>query len=99
MTAFKAACVQLNSGNDLAANLHAAETAIRSAAASGAQLIMLPEYAAMMDGSGRVLYSLNLAGAGVGPANDASLWLYTPGSGNTLLVREGESAPGTAGAT
>jgi len=55
MTAFKAACVQLNSGNDLAANLHAAETAIRSAAASGAQLIMLPEYAAMMDGSGRVM--------------------------------------------
>ncbi len=55
MTAFKAACVQLNSGNDLAANLQAAETAIRSAAASGAQLIMLPEYAAMMDGSGRVM--------------------------------------------
>ena len=55
MTAFKAACVQLNSGNDLAANLRAAETAIRSAAASGAQLIMLPEYAAMMDGSGRVM--------------------------------------------
>ena len=55
MTAFKAACVQLNSGNDLAANLRAAETAIRSAAASGAELIMLPEYAAMMDGSGRVM--------------------------------------------
>ena len=55
MTAFKAACVQLNSGNDLAANLRAAETAIRSAVASGAQLIMLPEYAAMMDGSGRVM--------------------------------------------
>ena len=55
MTAFKAACVQLNSGNDLAANLRVAETAIRSAAASGAQLIMLPEYAAMMDGSGRVM--------------------------------------------
>ena len=55
MTAFKAACVQLNSGSDMAANLGAAETAIRSAAGSGAQLIMLPEYAAMMDGSGRVM--------------------------------------------
>ncbi len=55
MTAFKAACVQLNSGNDMAANLRAAEMAIRSAAGSGAHLIMLPEYAAMMDGSGRVM--------------------------------------------
>src|SRR3954466_3401299 len=55
MTAFKAACVQLNSGSDMAANLAAAETFIRSAAAQGAQLIMLPEYAVMMDGSGRVM--------------------------------------------
>ena len=55
MTAFKAACVQLNSGNDMDANLRAAETAIRSAAADGAQLIMLPEYAALLDGSGRVM--------------------------------------------
>jgi deaminated glutathione amidase len=55
MTAFKAACVQLNSGNDMAANLLAAETFIRSAAADGANLIMLPEYAVMMDGSGRVM--------------------------------------------
>ena len=52
-----------------------------------------------IDSNGRVLYSLNLAGAGVGTANDASLWLYTPGSGNTLLAREGQIAPGTAGAT
>jgi predicted amidohydrolase len=55
MTAFTAACVQLNSGNDMEANLRAAETAIRSAAARGAQLIMLPEYAALLDGSGRVM--------------------------------------------
>ena len=53
----------------------------------------------LMDGNGRVLYSLNLAGTGVSASNDASLWLYTPGSGNTLLVREGQLAPGTAGAT
>ena len=55
MTAFKAACVQLNSGNDMDANLRAAEDAIRGAAAGGAQLIMLPEYAALLDGSGRVM--------------------------------------------
>ena len=55
MTAFKVACVQLNSGNDMTANLRAAEDAIRGAAAGGAQLIMLPEYAALLDGSGRVM--------------------------------------------
>lgn len=55
MTAFKAACVQLNSGNDMDANLRAAETAVRAAAAGGAQLIMLPEYAALLDGSGRTM--------------------------------------------
>ena len=55
MTAFKAACVQLNSGNDMAANLQAAETAIRSASGSGAELILLPEYIALLDGSGRVM--------------------------------------------
>lgn len=55
MTAFKAACVQLNSGNDMAANLEAAEFFIRKAAADGAQLIMLPEYAVLLDGSGRVM--------------------------------------------
>jgi predicted amidohydrolase len=55
MTAFKVACVQLNSGNDMNANLQAAEAAIRGAAAAGAQLITLPEYAALLDGSGRVM--------------------------------------------
>src|SRR5471032_83148 len=55
MTVFKAAYVQLNSGNDMGANLRAAEAAIHSAAAGGAQLIMLPEYAALLDGSGRVM--------------------------------------------
>jgi hypothetical protein len=53
----------------------------------------------LLNSSGQVLYNLNLAGTGVGTTNDASLWLYTPGPVNTLLVREGQSAPGTAGAT
>ncbi len=55
MAAFKAACVQLNSGNDMSANLSAARVAVRAAAERGAQLIMLPEYAALLDGSGRVM--------------------------------------------
>ena len=46
----------------------------------------------------RILYNLKLAGAGVTTANDESLWLYTPGSGNALLLREGDPAPGTTGA-
>jgi len=55
MAVFKAACVQLNSGNDLAANMGAATAAVRAAAANGAQLIALPEYVALLDGSGRVM--------------------------------------------
>jgi hypothetical protein len=52
-----------------------------------------------MDNNGRVLYDVTLSGAGVTAANDSSLWFYTPGSGSTLLVREGDPAPGTSGAT
>ncbi len=55
MAGFKAACVQLNAGNDLAANLRAIESSVREAAAHGAQLVTLPEYAALLDGSGRVM--------------------------------------------
>jgi len=55
MTAFKAACVQLNSANDIVANLRLASAAVREASAAGAQLIMLPEYAILLDGSGRVM--------------------------------------------
>jgi len=55
MAAFKAACVQLNSGNDMSANLKAASGAVRAAAEQGAQFIMLPEYVALLDGSGRVM--------------------------------------------
>lgn len=47
--------MQLNSGNDLTANLRAAGSGVRAAAEQGAQLIMLPEYAALLDGSGRVM--------------------------------------------
>jgi hypothetical protein len=39
-----------------------------------------------------------LSGPGVTSTNNESLWLYTPGSGSQLLVREGNPAPGTTGA-
>ena len=55
MPAFKAACVQLNSGNALDANLRSIAAAVGEAAGQGAQLVMLPEYAALLDGSGRVM--------------------------------------------
>ena len=55
MAVFKAACVQLNAGNDLAGNLRVISDRVHEAAAQGAQLVMLPEYAALLDGSGRVM--------------------------------------------
>ena len=47
--------MQLNSGNDMTANLRAAGDGVRKAVEQGAQLIMLPEYVALLDGSGRVM--------------------------------------------
>ena len=61
MAGFKAACVQLNAGNVLAVNLRAIESSVREAAAHGAQLVTLPEYAALLDGSGRVMRENSLA--------------------------------------
>lgn len=55
MTMLKAGCIQLNAGSDVAANLQAAAAAVRQAAAQGARLICLPEYCALLDGSGRVM--------------------------------------------
>ena len=55
MTALTVACVQLNAGADIDANLAAVSQSVRAAAAQGAQLIALPEYCALLDGSGRVM--------------------------------------------
>ena len=55
MTELKLGCVQLNAGSDVDANLEAATQGVRSAATQGAQLIALPEYCALLDGSGRVM--------------------------------------------
>jgi len=49
------ACLQMNSGNDFAANLATLTAMAREAAAGGARFILSPEYALMLDGSGRVM--------------------------------------------
>ena len=50
MTArFTAACVQMTSGPEPAANVAAASALIRRAAAAGAQLVMTPETTGMME--------------------------------------------------
>ena len=53
--AFRAACLQLNSGSDLASNLATVKSMVAEAAGTGAQLVLTPEYSLMMDGSGRVM--------------------------------------------
>ncbi len=45
------------------------------------------------------MYDSTLAGAGVTTANDSALFVHTPGAGSTLIAREGQVAPGSAGAT
>jgi predicted amidohydrolase len=68
------ACLQLNSGNDFAANLGALSTMAREAAAGGAQIIFSPEYVLMMDGSGRTMRE-NALDAGGEPALSALIAL------------------------
>jgi predicted amidohydrolase len=55
MAQLRVGCIQLNAGSDLPANLQAAALAVRNAAGQGARLICLPEYCALLDGSGRVM--------------------------------------------
>jgi predicted amidohydrolase len=52
---FRVACLQMQTGNDLAANLDTVGTMARTAAGNGAQFVLTPEYTLMMDGSGRVM--------------------------------------------
>lgn len=54
-TSFRAACLQMNSGSDLAANLSQLKQMLTEAAGNGAQFVLSPEYCLMMDGSGRVM--------------------------------------------
>jgi predicted amidohydrolase len=53
--AVRIACLQLNSGSDLQANVATVTEMAREAAGKGASLIATPEYALMLDGRGRVM--------------------------------------------
>jgi len=46
---FTVACLQVNAGNDMAANIAVATTMTRAAAAKGAQFVLMPENVAMME--------------------------------------------------
>lgn len=50
---FRVACLQMNSGSDLAANLDQLKRMVAEAAGGGAHLVLSPEYCLLMDGSGR----------------------------------------------
>jgi len=63
-SSFRAACLQLNSGSDLAANLAIVKDRVAEAAGNGANLVLTPEYSLMMDGSGRVMRESALAADG-----------------------------------
>ena len=52
---FRVGLLQMQTGNDLAANLDAVKSMTREAAHGGAQFVLTPEYVLMMDGSGRVM--------------------------------------------
>ncbi len=52
MSAFRAACVQLNTGDDVAQNIRAATGLIREAAAKGASFIATPENTTLMAANG-----------------------------------------------
>ena len=79
---FRVALLQMETGNDLAANLEAVGSMTREAAANGAAFVLSPEYVLMMVGSGRTMRERALEPGG-GPAlpqlqslaKELSIWL------------------------
>lgn len=69
-TPLRVACIQINSGNDLAVNLAMLRQMVAEAAGGGAKLVLTPEYCLMMDGSGRVMRENALAADGGQPLQD-----------------------------
>ena len=67
----------------------------------GGAVISALGFVSQMNPSGQVLHDETLSTTlGLVPAtaaNDRTLWIYTPGVGNQLVVREGDVAPGTSG--
>jgi predicted amidohydrolase len=91
---FRVALLQMQTGNDLAANLSNLKEMAREAAASGAQFVMTPEYALMMDGSGRTMRERALDAEGLPAlpelqalAKALSVWLL---AGSLTLKTGGE---------
>jgi predicted amidohydrolase len=91
---FRAACLQLSSGNDLDANLACVRELAGEAARGGAHFLLAPEYALMMDGSGRVMRerALDANGAPALPAlqslaRELKVWLLI----GSLTVRTDEA--------
>ncbi|MGZ8202824.1 MAG: carbon-nitrogen hydrolase family protein [Burkholderiales bacterium] len=91
---FRVACLQTQTGNDLAANLEVVTRMTREAAAGGAQFVLTPEYTLMMDGSGRTMRerALDADGEPALPqlqalAKECSVWLLV---GSLTLKTEGE---------
>jgi hypothetical protein len=69
----------------------------------GGQVISALGFVSQMNPAGQVLHdeslSLTLGNPPATAANDKVLFVWTPGSGNAKVVREGDTAPGTSGAT
>jgi predicted amidohydrolase len=91
---FRVALLQMQTGNELAANLEAVRTMSREAARNGAQLVLTPEYTLMMDGSGRVMREWALQANGEPAltelqalARELSVWLLI---GSLTLKTDGE---------
>ncbi|RPJ47431.1 MAG: carbon-nitrogen hydrolase family protein [Betaproteobacteria bacterium] len=90
---FRIACIQINSGNDLAGNLAVLKAMVIDAANSGAKLVLTPEYCLMMDGSGRVMrdHALPADGGTVLPelqglAHELGVWLLV----GSLTLKTGD---------
>ena len=91
---FRAACLQLNAGNDLEANLSTLQVMLRQAAQQGAHFALTPEYALMLDGSGRAMRERALDADGGAPlrelktlARELGIWVLI----GSLTVRIDEN--------
>jgi predicted amidohydrolase len=91
---FRVALLQMQTGNDLEANLEAVRSMTREAAAAGARFVLTPEYSLMMDGSGRVMRERALDADGAPAlarlqalARELSIWMLV-GSLTVKIDRE-----------
>ena len=90
---FKAACVQLNASDDMAANIEAASQMARDAALLGAELVLFPENVSMMT-FGKDLIRANARTEDDHPAiaafqelaRELDIWLH----GGTLAIKVGD---------